>query len=294
MVERSLSMREVAGSMPASSTPFCAPSGLWFVHVLLHSKARSTVSKDRLHIVFSYSQVSLFLFPAPCFVFPASGRRAVNRLQRRRLLSCTRRWPAEAPKRPPHRYLPTCTEPCVATNGSALYWAGSQLQLRPIGKRLLVSWQSGVPAPRLSGFVWVPGGGPGCRGPRCRLASGRGSGSSGPERGEGLCVDCGRAARPRPLLSARSAGARVECHPAPRPAAAGRPRLWLTTSAPVASPLTPRTSLPILQFLCLDPSHASKPHPALDKPGRARVPGNRGAACCFQAGLYWPSLPRGA
>lgn len=152
-------------------------------------------------MLFSYSQVSPFLFPAPCSVFPASGRRAVNRLQRRRLVSRTSRWPAEAPKRPPHRYLPTCTELCVATNGSALYWAGSQLQLRPIGKRLLVSWQSGVPAPRLSGFVWVPGGGPGCRGPRCSLASGRGSGSSGPERGEGLCADCCPAGRPRPLLS---------------------------------------------------------------------------------------------
>lgn len=243
---------------------------------------------------FSYSQVSLFLFPAPCFVFPASGRRAVNCLQRRRLLSLTRRWPAEAPKRPPHRYLPTCTEHCVATNGSALYWAGSQLQLRPIGKRLLVSWQSGVPAPRLSGFVWVPGGGPGCRGPRCRLASGRGSGSSSPERGEGLCVDCGPAGRPRPLLSAAPREPPSNATPPPRPAAAGRPRLWLTTSAPEASPLTPRTSLPVLQYICLDPSHASKPHPAPDPPGSARVLGNRGGAWCFQAGLYWPSLPRGA
>lgn len=260
---------------------------------MLNSRARNTVSKDRLHTVSSYSQVSLFLFPAPCFVFPASGRRAVNRLQRRRLLSCSQRWPAEAPKRPPYRYLPTCMEPCVATNGSTLYWAGGQLQLRPIGKRLLVSWQSGVPAPRLSGFVWVPGGGPGCRGPRCRLASGRGSGSSGPERGEGLCVDCGPAARPCPLLSARSAGAPVECRPAPRPAAAGRPRLRLTTSAPGASPSTPRTSLPALQCIRLDPSHASTPDPALGKPGSARVLANRGAACCFQAGLCWPGLPRG-
>lgn len=148
---------------------------------------------------FSYSQVSLFLFPAPCFVFPASGRRAVNRLQRRRLLSPTRRWPAEAPKRPPHRYLPTSTEHCVATNGSALYWAGSQLQLRPIGKRLLVSWQSGVPAPRLSGFVWVPGGGPGCRGPRYRLASGRGSGSSGRREVRGSAWTAAPPAGPAPF-----------------------------------------------------------------------------------------------
>lgn len=49
----------------------------------------------------------------------------------------------------------------MLTNGSELYWAGSQLYPRPIGERLVVSWQSGVPAPRRSGFVWVLGGGPG-------------------------------------------------------------------------------------------------------------------------------------
>lgn len=57
--------------------------------------------------------------------------------------------------------------------------------------------------------------------------------------------------------------------PPPRPAAARRPRLRLTPSAALASPLTPRTGLPVLQCVCLDPSHASKPHPSLDKPGSA-------------------------
>lgn len=211
--------------------------------------------------------MSPFLFPAPALCLARLPRRAVNRLQgRRRPSGAHRAGPRGAPKRPPRRYLPTCTEPCAPTNGSALYWAGSQLPRRPIGERLLVSWQSGVPAPRLSGFVWVLGGGPGCRGPRCRLASGTGSGSSGPERGEGLCVDRGPAAPPPPAGPAPfSEPAPPEppsnATPPPRPGAAGRPRLRLTTSEPVASPLTPRTSLPALPCLGLDPSHASTPLP---------------------------------
>lgn len=69
-------------------------------------------------------------------------------------------------------------------------------------------------------------------GPRWRLASGRGSGITGPERGEGLCVECGP--RPRPLLSPPRPGAPLESHPAP-PLARGAPG---RTPAPVASPVT--------------------------------------------------------
>ena len=67
------------------------------------------------------------------------------------------------------------------------------------------------------GFCFGPGWRARVPGPRWRLASGRGSGITGPERGEGLCVECGP--RPRPLLSAQRPAAPLKAHPAgpPRP-----------------------------------------------------------------------------
>lgn len=169
----------------------------------------------------------------------------------------------------------------MLTNGSAPYWAGSQLYPRPIGERLLVSWQSGVPAPRRSGFVWVLGGGPGCRGPRWRLASGRGSGIAGPERGEGRCVERGpRRPRPRPLVSPFQPGAPLECHPAPprpsHPRPTPGPGLPGPTPTPVAALLTPS---PCLECESVSPLHASEPHPALGELGQceARVCRSRGS-----------------
>lgn len=185
--------------------------------------------------------------------------------------------------------------PCVLTNGSELYWAGSQLYPPPIGERLLVSWQSGVPAPRRSGFVWVLGGGPRCRGPRWRLASGRGSGITGPERGEGLCVECGpRRPRPRPLLSPFQPRAPLESHPAPPPP--GWPSAPLSpdfslphphsdglTSDPYSLPSRPTSSV-ILSRPILKP-----PNPTLPRASSVsvRVHKRRGLRS-HQVGFYQP------
>lgn len=110
--------------------------------------------------------------------FPPPGRQAVNRLLRRRGWNPPAGPAGRAPKQYGLRYsLNVRGNSSVLANGSEPYWAGSQLSPRPIGVRLLVSRQSGVPAPRRSGFVWALRGGPGCRGPGGASLAGEGAGS---------------------------------------------------------------------------------------------------------------------
>lgn len=145
----------------------------------------------------------------------------------------------------------------MLTNGSAPYWAGSQLCPRPMGVRLLVSWQSGVPAPRRSGFVWVLGGGPGCRGPGGASLAGEGAGSPARREVRGSAWSAGPGPAPfsaldgpQPLWKPTRLG--WLGHPAPRPGWS-RP-----TPTPVASPLTPTPCLVSLKSAPTHPKPTSR------------------------------------
>lgn len=117
----------------------------------------------------------------------------------------------------------------MLTNGSAPYWAGSQLCPWPIGVRLLVSAERG-PGTAALGFCLGPGWRARVPGPRWRLASGRGSGITGPERGEGLCVAC---ASPGPAPFSALGGPQ----PLWKPTLAGPPSRSLAQAGPAPPPL---------------------------------------------------------